>query len=523
MKLPRLFVALWLSVPAAVAAQTATVETGIMEGKTLPSGVRAWFGVPFAAPPVRDLRWRAPQPPAKWAETFHADRFAPMCLQPLRNRTMNHYFGNEATSEDCLYLNIWAPVDPAPAGKPYPVAVWIYGGGFNIGSASMANYSGEALAQKGVIQINIAYRVGTLGFFAHPDLTKEGKGASGNYGLLDQIAALKWVRRNAAALGGDPNNVTLMGQSAGSMSVALLQASPLAKGLFHRVIGMSGSPFGDLLAPVSLAEAEADGVRFASALGVSGLEALRDMSGDRIAAAPFARKGPITIDGKVLDASPVEIFAAGRQSHVPAMLGFTRDEAFRSLGPVHTVAEFQAAVRKSFPETANVVLKAYPVKSDAAAPRAAADIQRDSSLGLQMSGWARAQTAPTWVWFFTRRQPYAEHIRFSDHDPATVGAYHTGDVPYWLGTLDALNLFRTTRNWQSSDRALAEGMSSMIVAFAHGKSPSATWPKFDQKAPKMLELGENIQIIDWPNYKTLGALTGARSGPVTTEPRRPRD
>ncbi len=503
-------------------AQTVRVATGTMDGTTLPSGVRAWLGVPFAAPPVRDLRWQAPQPAANWTGTFHADRVAPMCLQPLRNRTMNHYFGNEATSEDCLYLNVWAPKDPAPAGKPYPVVVWIYGGGFNIGSASMANYAGEGLAQKGVIQINIAYRVGNLGFFAHPDLTREGKGASGNYGLMDQIAALKWVQRNVAAFGGDPANVTIMGQSAGSMSVALLQASPAAKGLFKRVVGMSGSPFGDLLAPVPLAEAEADGVRFATALGAKDVEALRDMSGDRIAAAPFVRRGPITIDGRVLDAAPTEIFAAGRQSDVPAMMGFTRDESFRSLGPVRTRVAFEAAVRTTFPETAEKLLKVYKVQTDADVPRAVADLQRDSSLGVQMSGWARAQKSPTWVWFFTRRQPYAPGVTFSDHDPATVGAYHTGDVPYWLRTLDALNLFRTTRDWQATDRTLADRMSSMIVSFAKGDAPAADWPQFTAKAPKVLELGEQVGVRPWPNYATLDLLRSA-APVVPAEPRKPRD
>lgn len=519
----RLAAAIALSIPTALAAQTVTVDTGAMEGRTLASGVRAWFGVPFAAPPLRALRWRAPQPAAKWTGIFHADRFAPMCLQPLRNRTMNHYFGNEATSEDCLYLNVWAPKDPAPAGKPYPVVVWIYGGGFNIGSASMANYAGETLAQKGVIQINIAYRVGTLGFLAHPDLTKEGEGASGNYGLMDQIAALKWVQRNAAALGGDPANVTIMGQSAGAMSVALLQASPLAKRLFHRVVGMSGSPFGDLLSPVPLAEAEEDGRRFAASLGAKDIEVLRDMSGDRVAAAPFLRRGPIAVDGKVLDAPPTEIFAARRHSDVPAMLGFTRDEAFRSVGPVQNVAAYAAAVAKAFPDNADAVLKAYPARSDADVPRAVADLQRDSTVGLQMAGWARAQTSPTWAWFFTRRQPYAVDVRFSDHDPATVGAYHTGDVPYWLGTLDALNMFRTTRNWQPSDRALADTMSSMIVAFASGRPPAANWPTFTSKSPRMLELGETVRVVPWPNDTALQMLKAGTPERTSGEPRRPRD
>ncbi len=515
--------ALILALAAAPAtAQMATVEQGAIEGKTLATGVRAWLGVPFAAPPVRDLRWRAPQPAAAWQGTYHADRAAPMCLQPLRNRTMNHYFGNEATSEDCLYLNIWAPPEPAPAGHPYPVVVWIYGGGFNIGSASMANYSGASLAAKGVIQVNLAYRVGTLGFFAHPDLTRDAAGASGNYGLMDQIAGLEWVHRNIAAFGGDPENVTIMGQSAGSMSVALLQASPAAKGLFKRVVGMSGSPLGELLAPEPLAEAEADGVRFAASLGASSVEALRDMSGDKIAAAPFVRRGPITVDGRVLPQSPSQIFVQGAQNNVPAMLGFTADESFRPLGPVHNVAEYQAAIRRAFPERADAILKAYPATSDAAAARAAADVQRDATVGLQMAGWARAQKAPTWVWLFSRRHPYAEGIRFSDHDPATVGAYHTGDVPYWLDTLDALNLFRQTRNWTAEDRALAARMSGMIISFAKGEAPDANWPQFSAAKPKMMQLDLMPRVISWPHYTSLGLFSGVAVA-APAEPRKPRD
>lgn len=520
--------ALGLSIIAAAtaapaAAQAVNVAQGTLDGTTLDGGVRAWLGVPFAAPPVRALRWRAPQPVKPWSGVYHADRFAPMCLQPLRNRTMNHYFGNEATSEDCLYLNIWAPPSPAPEGKPYPVLVWIYGGGFNIGSASMANYSGAAMAAKGVIQVNIAYRVGNLGFFAHPDLSREAGGASGNYGLMDQVAGLRWVQANIAAFGGDPHNVTLMGQSAGSMSVALLQASPEARGLFHRVVGMSGSPLGDLLGPEPLAEAEADGVRFASALGANSVEALRDMSGDRIAAAPFARRGPITIDGKILPEAPSAIFAAGKQAKVPAMLGFTRDESFRPLGPIRTVAAFGEAVRANFPAHAEAILKAYPAATDAEAERAARDLQRDATVGSQMAGWAKSQTAPSWVWLFSRRHPYAEGVQFSDHDPATVGAYHTGDVPYWLGTQDALNMFRTTRNWTKVDRALMARMQSMIISFAQGGAPDATWPAFDAKHPRVMELDEISRVINWPHYGALGLLSSASAPVRSNEPRKPRD
>jgi para-nitrobenzyl esterase len=387
------------------------------------------------------------------------------------------------------------------------VLVWIYGGGFNVGSASMALYSGEHLAAKGVVQINIAYRLGTLGFLSHPQLTQEGQGASGNYGLLDQIAALQWIRRNVRAFGGDPDNVTLMGQSAGSMAIAMLQSSPMAKGLFHRVVGMSGSPFGDLLESVPLAESEADGLRFQKSVNASDIEALRDMGADRILAAPFTRRSPIAVDGRVLPRPPMESFRSGNHTSVPAMLGFTRDESLRSLGNVKTLATFESAVREAFPATADSLLKVYAVKTDHDVARALVDIQRDSTLGVQMANWARAQTAPTYVWYFTRRQPYAPGIGFSDHDPATVGAYHTGDVPYWLQTLQSLNLFRTTRNWEPVDSQLTETMSNLLIAFARSGVPSNKWPVFDAQHPRVMQLGEDEQVIDWPQYGSLDLLS----------------
>ncbi len=518
-----LFALATLALATPAFAQTVTVESGQLAGNLLPSGVRIWLGVPFAAPPVRDLRWKAPQPATRWEGVYHADRAAPMCLQPLRNRTMNHYFGNEATSEDCLYLNIWAP----GSGGKLPVVVWIYGGGFNVGSASMANYDGAALAAKGVVRVNLAYRVGAMGFLAHPDLTREGGGASGNYGLMDQIAALQWVKRNIAAFGGDPDNVTIAGQSAGSMSVALLQQSPLAKGLFHKIIGMSGSPFGELLAPNPLARAEEQGVDLQKALGADGIEAMRDMSGDRVmAVAASVARDPITIDGKVLTGSPQDVFASRQQSDVPVMLGNTRDEAFSNFGPVNTVADYEALVRKTFPATADAVLKAYRVKADTDVFRAVADLQRDASVGRQMVNWARAQAqsgeAPAYAWQFTRRQPYAPGIIFSDHDPAIVGAYHTGDVPYWFQTLGALNLFRTTRNWEADDLALAETMSNMLVAFARTGVPSPDWPAFDPKHPRVMRLGTDKAVIDWPHYRTMDLLSAAPV-PRPATGGRPRD
>ncbi len=505
------------------AAQTVAVDGGQIDGKTLASGVRAWLGVPFAAPPVRDLRWKAPQPVAKWDGVYHADRFAPMCLQAMRTRRMNHYFGNEAISEDCLYLNIWSP--PSAAEK-LPVVVWIYGGGFTVGSASMANYSGEGLAQKGVVRVNIAYRVGPMGFLAHPDLTKEGAGHSGNYGLMDQVAGLDWIKRNIAAFGGDPANVTIMGQSAGSMSVSLLQMDQRAKGLFHKIVGMSGSPHGGTMGPAALADGETRGKALQDKLGAASIEAMRDIGGDRILAAAASAAGAqglgIVIDGAHITGSAAQIFAEGKQSDVPIMVGFTRDERFATLGPAKTIAAYEAVVRAAFPNTASAVLKAFPAKDEAGVQRALVDVMRDMSVGRQMFTWAKANKAPAYGYFFTRRQPYAPGISFSDHDPATVGAYHTAEVPYFLRSLDSLNLFRTTRNWETGDAALSDAMSNAILSFAKTGNPG--WPAFDTKAPRVMMFDFDRKMINWPNAKALPLLEdGKTAPPPVAAPGRIRD
>lgn len=517
--------ALTLLVSTPLFAQSVTVEQGVLEGKTLESGVRAWLGVPFAAPPVRDLRWKAPQPAMKWSGAYHADRVAPMCLQAIRSRKMNHYFGNEAISEDCLYLNVWAPPSEmlAPDQK-LPVIVWIYGGAFNVGSANMANYSGAGLAEKGVVRVNVAYRVGPMGFLAHPELTKEGGGHSGNYGLMDQVAALEWVKRNIAAFGGDADNITIMGQSAGSMSVALLQIDQKAKGLFHKIVGMSGSPFGGMMSPVPLAEGEARGSALQAKLGAPSIEAMRDIAGDRIlAAANMNPSGSIVIDGAHITGSPEAIFARGQQSDVPVMVGFTRDERFANLGPAKTVAEYEAVARAAFPANTAAVLKAYPAKDETGVQRALVDLMRDMSVGKQMHLWAATNTAPAYGYFFTRRQPYVAGITFSDHDPATVGAYHTGEVPYFLRSLESLNLFRKTRDWSAEDRALSNVMAQAILSFGKTGSPGPGWPKFDAKRPRVMQLDLQQKQIDWPNAKTLHLLDAVSAPPRPAEPGRIRD
>ncbi|MDE2403230.1 MAG: carboxylesterase family protein [Sphingomonadales bacterium] len=523
-------VAMLAMLAAPALADPVRVDGGLIDGKDLGHGVRGWFGVPFAAPPVRDLRWKPPQPVVAWDGVFHADRFAPMCLQSLRARTMNHYFGNEATSEDCLYLNAWAPGDARP-GARLPVIVWIYGGAFNVGSASMANYAGANLARDGVVYVSIAYRVGPLGFLAHPGLTAEGGGHSGNYGLMDQVAALQWVQRNVAAFGGDPANVTVMGQSAGSMSVSLLQIDPGAKGLFARLAGMSGSAHGRMLTPVPLARAEAQGVALQQALGVGSVEAMRDLPGDRVlAVAAGVPRDPIVIDGVHITGTAPEVFAAHRQNDVPVLIGFTRDERFASLGPASTVAGYRAVLARTFGARAGAIFAAYPAQADADVGRALVDVMRDMSVGSQMFNWAGANAAhgtqPAFAYHFTRRQPYAAGITFSDHDPATAGAYHSGEVPYFLRNLDSLNLFRKTRDWGEPDYRLRDTMSGMILSFARSGRPAPGWPAFDPQAPKVMLLGDTVKVAEWPNWKALPLL----ADPVATQPglpaaggARPRD
>ena len=510
------------SAAAGAQSRPVAVDGGSIDGVTLPSGVQAWLGVPFAAPPLRELRWKAPQPVVPWRGTYHADRTAPECLQPLRGARQNHYFGNEASSEDCLYLNVWAP----KAAKRAPVVVWIYGGGFNVGSASMANYSGELLARDGVVRVNLAYRVGPLGFLAHPDLSRQGGGGSGNYGLMDQIAGLQWVRRNIAKFGGDPDNVTIVGQSAGSMSVALLQTSLAARGLFQRAVGMSGSHFGGMLGPVPLATGEAQGVALQKELGAASLAELRALPGDVVSAAT-TRRDAIVQDGRVVTGSAESVFAARAQNDVPVLIGYARDESFRPFGPIADRAALARAVRERYGAEGEAILRAY---NDPDAARAAADIARDATVGAQMWQWASHQARygrqPAYAYLFTRRQPYAPGITFSDHDPATVGAYHTGDVPYWLRTRDSLNLFRRTRVWEPGDVSLEAEMAGALLAFARGGVPISPtlgrWPAFDPAVPRLVWLGTDSRVIAWPHAADF-ALFGSTTPAVRPASARPRD
>ncbi|NBB52564.1 carboxylesterase family protein [Rhizobium sp. CRIBSB] len=531
-----------LSVPAAaqvvtrpIASDPVTVAQGQLAGNTMASGVRTWFGIPFAAPPVGDLRWREPRAAASWPGVRQAVQFPPMCPQGMRGPGQNHYFGDQATAEDCLYVNVWAPPEAEVTGQKLPVVVWIYGGAFTGGSSAMMWTRGETLAAKGVIYVTLNYRLGALGFMAHPELKAESPhGSSGNYGFLDQVAALQWVKANIGAFGGDADNVTIVGQSAGSMSVAALYASPLTRGLFQRAIGMSGSVFTEGAGSMASAQAgEAAGLALQEVLGATSLADLRRLPADRVIGVRGVRTGPV-IDGWFMPKAPSEILAAGEQNDAGLFIGFTRDEAFSPLGGAASAEAYETLVRRTYPADAEALLTAYP--ADANWAQNARTAARDVSLGVSTRVWASAQTGagrrPAYAYMFSRVHPYAPGVSFIDHDPATAGAYHAGDLVYWFGNLDAFNAFRTTRNYTPTDRALTDAMSSMIVAFARTGDPSlpgVSVPRYDPANERMVELGDQVRIIDWPGRShaaLLGRLRAAPPAPPTpaaAPPARPAD
>ena len=497
---------------------------GKIAGKVLGSGVKAYLGIPYAAPPVRELRWREPQPLKPWAGVYNADRFAPECVQVLRRHNLNHYFGEESTSEDCLYVNIWAPAD-AKLGARLPVLVYIYGGGFTIGSAGMALYGGESVAGSGAIFVNFNYRLGALGFMAHPQLTKESSNnASGNYGLLDQVAALQWIKANISSFGGDPDSVTISGQSAGSSSVAFLQASPLAKGLFQRSVGLSGSPFGNADPLPSRVEAEKAGLAIQETLGANALSELRELPADKIVAvqrdcqlgcAGTIRVSP-SVDGYFLPDTPAAIFARGRHNDVPLLVGFTSDESSNDLSKAKNLAEYKAAAQRLYGDRADAFLRLYPAATDAEAREMGHVAAREAMMEGRMREWAKAQgkwsRSPIYMFMFSRVHPFSEGVKFYD-DPASIGSYHTSDVPYWLGSQDALNLFRITRDWTAYDRELSGRMLASLVAFAKSGDPStaaAPWPRWSVNAEQLMDFGDDVSIRSMDSERLDFHLAGNR-------------
>jgi para-nitrobenzyl esterase len=472
-------------------AQQVVTESGTISGVS-ESGLSIYKGIPFAAPPVGDLRWRPPVPAAHWTATRKADAFAPACMQTGVSMPGE---APPAVSEDCLYLNIWTPAKAEPKTKPLPVLVWIYGGGYINGSAAMPLYWGDRLAQKGVVVVTIAYRLGPLGFLAHPELTRESPHhSSGNYGLMDQIAALEWIERNIAAFGGDPKNVTIAGQSSGSISVSILMASPRAKGLFQRAIGESGGLFEPTqLAPkYLLANAEHEGQQYAASLGAPSLKELRQVPANKLTGNADGIVHPV-IEPYVLPLSPYEAFTSGQQNDIPLLLGSNADEA-RSLTDVSQVkaATFASDVEHSFGALPPPLIAAYPYKTDPEAKQARLDLERDLRFGWDMWAWARLQAATghSSVFYYSFRQ----------QPPFPVGSIYEGwgashFAELWY-VFDHLN--QEPWQWSASDRKVADEVSSYWVNFAKSGNPNSAglpaWPAFTNTDSKVLYLGDPITV-----------------------------
>jgi para-nitrobenzyl esterase len=479
-----------LFLPAAEPTVVRT-EDGPISGITDSQGVTSFKGIPFAAPPVGHLRWRAPQPVARWTDVHKAHHFGNACFQVKdysRLPWTEPFMEQGPVSEDCLYLNVWTSAKSPSERRP--VMVYMYGGGFVEGSGSVAVYDGTQLASRGVIVVNMNYRVGPLGFLVYPELTKESAhGSSGNYGLLDQIAALQWVQKNIAAFGGDPGRVLIFGQSAGASSVYALMQSPLAKGLFVRAIAESGmrlsaSP-GD--SQPALADREQMGVRWAESKGAHSLSELRALSPEVLfksadVGGPALSNQPVA-DGWVLPAPG----SAPPATEVPLVVGMVADDigvspADLSPGQKPSVAAYRDAAKRKYAEKADEFLKLYPVTSDEAAAAMKKDASRDQAR-VSIDLWSANQvklSGKVYTYFFDRAIPWPEHPEF--------GAFHTSEVPYVFENLEL-----TGHPFEPIDQRVSDAVSSYWMNFAesgdaNGKS-LANWPAYTPDAHKTMELG----------------------------------
>ena len=489
-RLTATLLAFTLTASTAFASDPLKVKTdkGKVEGTLTTDGaVRAFKGIPYAAPPVGNLRWQPPQPAAKWHDTLPTKAFGPHCIQSDSYPDM--IFHDTGASEDCLTLNVCTPANAQPGSLP--VMVWIYGGGFVTGGTSEARQDGQFLAHHNVVIVSMNYRLGIFGFFAHPELSAESPHhASGNYGLLDQAAALDWVKRNITAFGGDPNNITLFGESAGSFSVSSQMASPLSKNLIAKAIGESGAAFHSSgLGYPPLAKAELEDSAFAqAAFHTSSLSDLRKLSAEDLVKAASAKTTPAPprfgpdVDGYFLPQSVPDIFAAGQQAHVPLLAGWNADEVRAAviMNPVKpTVASFTEQATKDFGDRSKDFLAVYPATTDAEATQSAGDFVSDRFIAYSTWAWLEAQVktgeAPVYRYRFDLGSAGDKF------HPAAIGAFHSDDIEYVFGTLDS----RQQSTIRPEDRALSAEVQQYWTNFARNGNPNApdlpVWPTYGPK------------------------------------------
>lgn len=497
-----LFFAVVQLLPAAINGPV-RLDSGMISGAAgTNQDVRVFRGIPYAAPPVGNLRWRAPEAVAHWDGVRNADQFGAMCMQPaFRGAPGAAAPANPPKmSEDCLFLNVWTAA--ASANDRRPVMVWIHPGGYQTGSGSTPRYDGEALAKKGVVLVTINYRLGVFGFFAHPELTKESEHhASGNYALMDQVAALQWVRNNIAGFGGDPQRVTVFGDSAGSSSIANLMGSPRAKGLFQRAVGESGAWMGLSLTPMrTLAEAERAGVKTAEALNAPSLAELRGKPAEDLLKA--GRAGGPVIDGWFLPEDVATIFAQGKQNDVPLIAGSNQDEGTFFLQPT-TAAKFIERARMRYGDQAEAFLKLYPAGTDEEATASQLEAFRDE-LAFVMRVWARAETktghSKAFLFYFTHEPP--PPVGATSRGGFGSGATHGSEAQYIFGNLLG------PRGWTGLDHQVSDMLASYWVNFATSGDPNgkglAKWPAFDDRtSDRPMVLGDQAQIGPAPNRAQL--------------------
>lgn len=473
------------------------VEQGLLSGAAGNSAdVRVYRGIPYAAPPVGDLRWKAPQPAAPWKGVRQATELSNACWQtPYPPAAAIYQAKLPPLSEDCLYLNIWTPAKSAK--DKLPVMVWIHGGGFTRGSGGSQAYDGETMARKGAVIVTINYRLGVFGFFAHPALSAESPHhASGNYALLDQIAALQWVQKNIAAFGGDPGRVTIFGESAGSWSVNALMASPLAKGLLHRAIGESGASFGPMK---SLAEVEKEGEKLGRLLTPDVkpqpsdspvITALREMSPQNLMKAYETEVVRLIVDGYVLPQDIASTFSQGKQNDVPLIVGYNADEGttLAPQGANMKALVFTMGVHQRYGAQADQMLKLYPAATDEEAVKSFYCAYRDQAFGWEMRTWARMADKtghqPAYLYYFSRRPPgpQSEKLR----------AFHAAEIAYVFGT------FPWPFPWEDADRKLSDAIISYWVNFAATGNPNGNgltkWPAYSAVEDQSLEFGDQIAV-----------------------------
>lgn len=441
----------------------ANTKYGIVEGfdKT---GVNIFLGIPFAQPPVGDLRWREPQPPKSWEGVRKAHNFGPRAMQLPIYSDMR--FRSNGVNEDCLYLNVWTPAKNKE--ERYPVLVYFYGGGFRAGDGSEYRYDGESMSRQGIVVVTVNYRLGIFGFFNHPELTKESsRHASGNYGLLDQSAALKWVKENISAFGGDPDKITIAGESAGSYSVSAQMASPLSKNFIAGAIGESGSLLGFRDIKTS-AEADKAGLEFAKAIGAKNLKELRNIPAVDLLEITKRNDLPtfnVVVDGYFFPEKPIDIYTSGKQAHVPLLVGWNSMESnYRSLlgNNEVTVSNFEKAVRERYPDNADGILKVYKPDSDLDVATVATDLAGDMFISYGTWNWSdtHAVTGKSNVYryYFTHPRPGYKGQE-NKPDPLFRGASHSAEIEYVLGNLSANDVY----DFQAEDY-LISGIAQMFFA-----------------------------------------------------------